>query len=158
MRASDKDPDKRTAIALFVSLVCLLLGTLPAAADVYPVEGVWAAPHPEFPISTDEACFTVKTIGVDAVARKSIAQLVIFTGDKRYTVKANIQSSHTLQSAKVTNDGYWITELPTEGRGFWFKRKIVYFLAIVDPVTLEIRDNSRRTRFVKCGPRGKLRI
>ena len=159
MRASDKDADKRTAdLALFVSLAWLFLGSLPAVADVYPVNGVWAAPHPEFPISADEACFTVKVVGVEAVARKSIAQIIIFSGEKRYTVKANIQSSHTLQSAKLTDGGYWITELPTERRRFWFRQKLIYFLAMVDPVTLEIRDNSRRTRFVKCGPRGKLRI
>jgi hypothetical protein len=151
--ASPKMPRELSQLAPFVSLAWLFLGLLPAVADVYPVNGVWAAPHPEFPISADEACFTVKVVGVQAVARKSIAQIVIFTGEKRYTVKANAQSSHTLQSAKATDGGYWITELPTERQRFWFRRKVIYFLAIVDPVTLEIRDNSRRTRFVKCGQR-----
>ena len=82
MRASDKDADKRTAdLTLFVSLAWLFLGSLPAVADVYPVNGVWAAPHSQFPISADEACFTVKVVGVEAVARKSIAQIIIFAGE-----------------------------------------------------------------------------
>jgi hypothetical protein len=48
------------SISLFVNV--------PAVADVYPVSGVWAAPNAEFPIAADEACFTIKTLGVEAVA------------------------------------------------------------------------------------------
>ena len=99
----------------------------------------------------------MKTFGVEALARKSIAELMIFTSDKRYDVKGNVQIDNTLQSAKATAGGYWITELPDARGRLWFRRKITFFLAIVDPVTIEIRDISRRTRFVKCGPRGKLR-
>src|SRR5438876_10512297 len=111
VRASDKDANNRTAdLTFFVSLAWLFLGSLPAVADVYPVNGVWAAPHPQFPISADEACFTVKVVGVEAVARKSIAHIIIFAG---------------LQSAKLTDGGYWITELPTERRRFWFRQKVI---------------------------------
>jgi hypothetical protein len=140
------------------ALLCSLLFSIPAAADIYPVNGVWAAPNPEFPIAADEACFTIKTVGVEAVARKSIAQIMIFTRDKRYNVIGNSQTDHTLQSTKAADGGYWITDFPNERRRLWFRKKFTYFLAIVDPVTTEIRDNSRRTRFVRCGPRGKLRI
>ena len=158
MRAFDDAAKIASDVASFIGLTCLLLSALPAEAVTYPVNGVWAAPHPEFPISSDEACFTVKIVGVAAVAQKSIARIFIFNGDKRYAVKANTQSSHTLHSLKAVDSGYWITELPTERRRFWFRKKITYFLAMVDSGSLEIRENSRRTRFVKCGPRGKLRI
>jgi len=158
MRAFDDVAKIASDFACFIGLACLLLGSLPAEAVTYPVNGVWAAPHPEFPISSDEACFTVKIVGVNAVAQKSIARIVIFNGDKRFTVKDNIQSSHTLHSLKAVDSGYWITELPTERRRFWFRTKVTYFLAIVDSRSLEISENSRRTRFVKCGSRGKLRI
>ena len=50
-------------------------------------------------------------------------------------LKANIQSSHTLQSLKAVDSGYWITELPPERRRFWFRRKVTYFLAIVEAPT-----------------------
>src|SRR5690349_11969123 len=90
----------------FVVLTCYLLGSLPAEAVTYPVAGVWAAPNPEFPISSDEACFTVKTVGVNAVARRSVGQIIIFNGDKRYSLKANVQTSHTLHSFKAGDNGY----------------------------------------------------
>ena len=158
MRAFDSAAKIASDFAFITGLACLLLGSLPAEAVTYPVNGVWAASHPNFPISGDEVCFTVKIVGVNAVAQKSIARIVIFNGDKRYTVKGNIQSSHTLHSLKAVDSGYWITELPSERRRFWFRKKVIYFLAIVDLRSLEIRENSRRTRFVKCGPRGKLQI
>ena len=158
MRALDDAAKIASDVASFIGLTCLLLSALPAEAVTYPVNGVWAAPHPDFPISSDEACSPVKIVGVNAVARTSIAQIVIFNGDKRYTVKANIQSSHTLHSLRAVDGGYWITELSTERQRFWFRKKVTYFLAIVDSRSLEVRENSRRTRYVKCGPRGKLRI
>lgn len=147
---------KFAALTSALSLACLVLSSFPAEADVYPVSGVWAAPNPEFPIAADEACLIIKTFGVEVLARKSIAEMMIFTNDKRYDVKSNVQMDNTLQSARAAEGGYWITELPNARERFWFRRKITFFLAIVDPVTIEIRDLSRRTRFVKCGPRGKL--
>jgi hypothetical protein len=148
---------KFAALTSALSLACLVLSSFPAEADVYPVSGVWAAPNPEFPIAVDEACLVIKTFGVEVLARKSIAEMMIFTNDKRYDVKGNVQTDSTLQSARAAEGGYWITELPNARGRLWFRRKITFFLAIVDPVTIEIRDLSRRTRFVKCGPRGKLR-
>jgi hypothetical protein len=139
-------------------LACLLLGSSPAKADTYPVNGVWAAPNPEFPIATDEICFTIKMFGVESVARKSIAEMIIFMNDKRYDVKGDTQTGSSLGSARAADGGFWITEFPNVRRRFGFRQKVTYFLAIVDPVTIEIRDNSRSTRFVKCVPHGKPRI
>ena len=59
-----------------MGLLSLLLST-PAVADIYPVRGVWVAPNRDFPIGPNEACFTVRLSGVEAVARKFIAQLLI---------------------------------------------------------------------------------
>ena len=87
--------------AASAALLCSLLFSIPASADAYPVNGVWTAPDPEFPVASDEACFTVKTFGAESVARRSIAQIMIFTGDKRYNVIGNSQTAPTLQSAKA---------------------------------------------------------
>ena len=96
--------------------------------------------------------------GIEAVARKLIAELHIFNENKRYEVKQNVTAVSTLVSTKPAEGGYWVTELPDVRRRFWFRQKITYLLAIIDPMTIEIRNNSHRTRFVKCGPRGKLPV
>ena len=103
---------KFAALTSALSLACLVLSSFPAEADVYPVSGVWAAPNPGFPIAADEACLIIKTFGVEVLARKSIAEMMIFTNDKRYDVKSNVQMDNTLQSARAAEGGYWITELP----------------------------------------------
>lgn len=128
-----------------------------AAADIYPVKGVWVAPNPDFPIGADEACFTIRLLGIEAVAQKSIAELLIFNDNKRYDLKHDAQVS-TLSSIKPLGDGYWITELLDVRRRFWFRQKISYLLAMIDPTTIEITKNGHRTRFLKCGPRRKLPI
>ena len=158
MRTSSTGINKRSAhYARLLGLVGLLLNS-PAVADIYPVNGIWVAPNPDFPIGADEACFTIRLSGVGAVVRKSIAEILIFSENKRYDVKQNMQSVSTLSSTKPTGDGYWITELLDVRRRFWFRQKVTYLLTIVDPTTIEIRNNSHRTRFVKCGPRGKMPI
>jgi hypothetical protein len=91
---------KFAALTSALSLACLVLSSFSAEADVYPVSGVWAAPNPEFPIAADEACLIIKTFGVEVLARKSIAEMMIFTNDKRYDVKSNVQMDNTLQSAR----------------------------------------------------------
>jgi hypothetical protein len=130
----------------------------PIGADIYPIKGVWVAPNPDFPIRSDEACFTVRRSGIEAVSRKFIAELLIFNENKRYEVRQNTQAVNTLFSMKPTEDGYWVTELPDDRRRFWFRKKITYLLTIIDPTIIEIRNNSHRTRFVKCEPRGKFAI
>ena len=92
------------------------------------------------------------------MSRKLISQLLIFNDNKRYEVKQSLQTISTLVSTKPADGGYWITELPDVRRRFWFRQKITYFLTIIDPLTIEIRNNARRAKFVKCGPRGKLAI
>ena len=158
MRTSTIGIHKRIAdCALLTGLVCLLLYSS-AVADIYPIKGVWIAPNPDFPIRRDEACFTVRLSGIEAVTRKLIAELHIFNENKRYEVRQNTQAINTLFSMKSAEDGYWVTELPDVRRRFWFRQKITYLLTIIDPTTIEIRNNSHRTRFVKCGPRGRFPV
>ena len=140
-----------------LSVVGLFL-TSPALADIYPIRGVWVAQNHDFPIGPNEVCFTVRLSGIEAVARKQISELIIFDESKRYGVKPNLQTVSTLISMKPAEGGYWVTETPDVRRRFWFKQKIAYFLTIIDSTTIEIRNNSRRAKFVKCGPRGKLPI
>jgi hypothetical protein len=158
MRTSHIGIHKRLADgAQLMGLVGLLLSS-PAVADIYPIKGVWVAPNPNFPIRPDEACFTVRWPGIEAVTLKFISELHIFNENKRYEVRRNTQAVSTLFSMKPTENGYWVTELPDVRRRFWFRQKLTYLLTIVDPTTIEIRINSHRTRFVKCGPRGKMPI
>jgi hypothetical protein len=158
MRTSTFGIHKRLAdCAQLMGLVAVLLSS-PAVAEIYPIKGVWVAPNRDFPVGPNEACFTVRMSGIEAVARKLIAELHIFNENKRYEVKQNTQAVSTLFSMKPAVDGYWITELPDARPRFWFRQKITYLLTIIDPTTIEIRNNSHRTRFVKCGPRGKLPI
>ena len=112
----------------------------------------------DFPIGPNAVCLTVRLSGIEAVARKLVSELLIFNENKRYGVKQNLQTVSTLISTKPAEGGYWITEIPDVRRRFWFKQKITYLLTIIDPTTIEIRNNSRRARFVKCGPRGKLPV
>jgi hypothetical protein len=130
----------------------------PVFADVYPIKGVWVAHNRDFPIGPNEACFTVRMSGVEAVVRKLIPELLIFNENKRYGVTPNLQTVSTLISTKPAEGGYWVTETADVRRRFWFKPKVTYLLTIIDSTTIEIGSNSRRARFVKCGPRGKLPI
>ena len=140
-----------------MALVGLLLGS-PAVADIYPIKGVWIAPNPDFPIRSDEACFTVRLSGIEAVTRKVIAELQIFNENKRYEVRQNTQTVSTLVSVKLAADGFWVSELSDVRNRFWLRQKINYLLTIIDPATIEIRNNSHRTKYLKCDPRGKLLI
>ena len=158
MRTSKIGIHRRLAdCAQLIGLVGLLLSS-PAVADIYPIKGVWVAPNPDFPIRPDEACFAVRLSGIEAVTRKFIAELLIFNENKRYEVTQNIQAVSTLVSAKPAEGGYWVTKFSDVRKQFWFRQKITYLLTIIDPTTIEIRSNSHRTKFVKCGPRGKLPV
>ena len=88
-----------------MGLVAVLLGS-PAVAEIYPIKGVWVAPNRDFPIGPNEACFTVRMSGIEAVARKLIAELHIYNDNKRYEVKQNTQAVSTLFSMKPAVDGY----------------------------------------------------
>ncbi len=83
MRTSKIGIHKRLAdCAQLMGLVGLLLSS-PAVADIYPIKGVWVAPNPDFPSRPDEACFTVRHSGIEAVTRKFIAELLIFNDNKQ---------------------------------------------------------------------------
>ena len=105
-----------------MALVGLLLSS-PAVADIYPIIGVWVAPNSDFPIRSDEACFTVRLSGIEAVTRKVIAELHIFNENKRYEVRQNTQTVSTLVSAKPAADGFWVTELSDVRNRFFLAQK-----------------------------------
>jgi hypothetical protein len=148
----------RLATGLRTILLTWLFQSSPAFAELYPVKGVWVAHNHDFPIGPNEVCFTVRTSGVEAVARKLISALLIFNDNKRYEVKPNLQTSSTLISAKLTGGSYWVTEFSDARRQFWYRQKITYLLTIIDPMTIEIRSNLRRARFTRCGPSGRFPI
>ena len=150
-------PKRLSNCAQLVGVASLLLCS-PGFAETYPVNGVWVTHNRDFPIGPNEVCFTIKLSGVEAVARKLISGLIIFNENKRYEVKQNLQTVSTLVSTKPAEGGYWVIETPDVRRRFWFKQKVTYLLTVIDPSTIEIRSKARRTRFVKCGPRGKLSI
>ena len=134
-------------------LIGLFLVSVPAAAEVYPVSGVWTAIDTDFPAAANEACVAVKTFGVEAVSKKSISEMIIFAKDKRYDVKGDVQTETTIKSIKVAEGGFWITEsFSKRGRWLGFRRKTTYFLAVIDPQTIEIWDGMFFHRYAKCGP------
>jgi hypothetical protein len=133
-------------------LIGLTLFACPAAAEVYPVSGVWTAIDTDFPAAANEICLAVRTFGVEAVSKKSISELIIFAKDKRYDVKGDVQTETTIKSIKVADGGFRITETFSTRRWLGFKRKTTYFLKVIDPQTIEIRDATRMTRYAKCRP------
>ena len=134
-------------------LIGLILFSFPAAAEVYPVSGVWTAIDTDFPAAANETCLAVKTFGVEAVAKKSVSEMIIFAKDKRYDVKGDVQTETTIKSIKVAEGGFWITEsFSKRGRWLGFKRKTTYFLTVINPQTIEIWDGMVIHRYAKCGP------
>jgi hypothetical protein len=118
-------------------LIGLILFSFPAAAQVYPVSGVWAAIDSQFPAAANETCIAVKTFGVEAVSKKSISEMIIFGKDKRYDVKGDVQTETTIKSIKVADGGFRITESFSKRRGWLgFKRKTTYVLKICRPCRL----------------------
>jgi len=141
------------------ALFALLIGSFlfsdhtSAAEQVYPVKGVWVAIDARYPAAEGEVCLAIKTFGVEA-ARKAVAELTIFSDNKRYDVKGPIEARATVKSIKSANGGFWITEVSNKPRR-WFaiRSKIRYFLAVLDFRTIEIRDSKSTTRYTKCSPR-----
>jgi hypothetical protein len=133
-------------------LIGLFLVSVPAAAEVYPVSGVWTAIDTDFPAAANEACVAVKTFGVEAVSKNSISEMIIFAKDKRYDVKGDVQTETTIKSIRAAVGGFWITEsFSKRGRWLRFKRKTTYFLTVINPQTIEIWDGMVRHRYAKCG-------
>lgn len=138
-------------------LYCLFAGALllsfPVSADEYPVNGVWVALGREFPAAEYEICFAVKAFGLDAVVHKSVSEIMIFSKDRRYDLKGEIQIQAMIRSVKPTTQGYRITEiLNKRHRWLGFTRIITYFLAVIDSRKIEIRNDLSVIRYAKCGP------
>jgi hypothetical protein len=143
----------KTLFGVGLLFCCSVLFSLPAAAQSYPISGVWAAIDPQFPKARSEMCIAVKTFGTAAVANNLIAEIIIFDQNKRFDIKGDATSETIIKSIKTVDGGFRITE--TFGKGTnWlgFKRKVSYFLTVIDPQTIEIRDVRTFTRYTKCGP------
>jgi len=108
-----RDESRAAGPALFALLIGSFLFSDPtsAAEQVYPVTGVWAAIDARYPAAAGEVCLAVKTFGVEA-ARKAVAELTIFSDNKRYDVKGPIETRATVKSIKPGDGGFWITRYP----------------------------------------------
>jgi hypothetical protein len=85
------------SVVLLTGLVSM---SFPAAAQVYPVNGVFSAIDPKYPADRNEACMALKTFGVEAVSNEAIPELIIFSKDKRYDVKRDVQTEEKIKSIK----------------------------------------------------------
>lgn len=143
----------RVGEVLLLGLVIgLSLFSFPAAAQVYPVSGVWVAIDFRSPTAASESCNAVKTFGIEAVSRKSVSEIMIFAKDKRYDVKGDVQTETSIKSIKVAGGGFRITELFGKHRNWLgFRKKATYVLKVLDPLTIEIWDAASMTRYTKCG-------
>jgi hypothetical protein len=142
-------------------LIGILLLSFPALAEglAYPVSGVFAAIDSEFPNAGFEVCMSVRTFGVEAVTRKSIAELIIFTKDKRHDLRGDIQTETTITTINPVDGAYRIAERFTKSRGrIGIRRKTEYEMEVIDPNTIEIWDGNKITRYAKCAGGEKLSI
>jgi hypothetical protein len=131
---------------------CSILFSLSAAAQSYPISGVWAAIDPQFPKARSETCIAVKAFGTEAVARNFIAEIIIFDQNKRFDVRGDATGKTIIKSIKAVDGGFRITETFSKGTNWLgFKRKVSYFLIVIDPQTIEIQDAKTFTRYTKCG-------
>ena len=132
---------------------CSILFSLPAAAQSYPISGVWAAIDPQFPKAISETCIAVKTFGTQAVAKNLLAEIIIFDQNNRFDVRGDASGKTIIKSIKAVDGGFRITETFSKATNWLgFKRNVSYFLTVIDPETIEIRDARTFTRYIKCGP------
>ena len=87
-----------------------LLLSSAAVAQVYPVNGVFSAIDTNFP-DRNGACLALKAFGMEAVSKRAVPKLLIFTNDKRYYVKGDAHSEQRLKSIKKTDFGFRITRV-----------------------------------------------
>jgi hypothetical protein len=141
---------RMASLLLLTGVICL---SFPAAAQVYPVNGVFSAIDMDYP-DRNGACMALKTFGMEAISKRAIPQLIIFSKDRRYDVKGDSQSEEKIKSIKRTKGGFRITELSaSRPRLFGFRRKMTYLLKIVDPMTIEIWDGTTVSQYAKCESR-----
>jgi len=140
-------------MASFVLLAGVIFLSFPAAAQVYPINGVFSAIDLDYP-DRNAACMALKTFGIEALSQRAIPELIIFANEKRYHVKGDSHTEEKIKSIKKTNGGFRITELMADGpRLLGFRRKMTYFLRVVDPMTIEIWDGTTVTQYAKCESR-----
>ena len=139
----------RVRLAIAISLF-----SCAAAAETYPISGVWVAKDDRFPGSTAGACLLLKEFGVDAVLAQPFPRLMIFSGDKRFEMRGDFHAERTIRSVKGTTDGgFQITE--TLGKRWLpFSRRPFFTLKIVDATTIEVIEGSISTRLSKCASSG----
>jgi hypothetical protein len=145
-----------TSSYALVLVLCTLTFSSPTAAaePVYPIKGVWVAIDERFPAAAGEVCLDVKTFGVESASRKAVTEVTIFSDDERYSVKESALTRSRVKAVKPTGHGFLITEmLGKPHRWLRFRRRVKYFIAVLDPRTIEIRDAKTTTRYRKCGPR-----
>jgi hypothetical protein len=147
------------AMIVFLSfLIGTYLLSSPALAETvaYPVSGVFAAIDSEFPNAEFEVCMSVRTFGVAAVTKKSVAELIIFTRNKRHDLRGDIQTETAIRAINLADGAYRITETFIKSRGWiGIRRKTEYELKVIDPNTIAIWDGKKVTRYAKCaGSRG----
>jgi hypothetical protein len=136
---------------LFLAQIVL---SLPAAAETvaYPVNGVFLPIDPEFPNAGFEVCLLVRTFGVEAVSKKSVAQLIIFDKDKRHDLRGDLETETTIKRIiKLVDGTHHILETFSRGRGvLGIGRKTQYEMKVLDQNTIEIFDGKNIARYAKC--------
>ena len=146
------------AAGISIAISCL---SPPAAlAQDYPVSGVFVATDDRTPGSIGGACFTLKVLGVESIFEGALPTILIFSDGRRIELRAGHHYQQSIRSVKSLADGgFRIEELPSK-RSRWFPwskgRSYSYSLRTVDPVTIEIDDGKRATRFVKCSAKSSL--
>jgi hypothetical protein len=147
------------AAVISIALSCL---SPPAAlAQGYPVSGVWVATDDRTPGSNGGACFTLKVLGIESVFDGTLPTILIFSDGRRIELRAGHHYQQSIRSVKSLADGgFRIEELPSK-RSRWFpwskgSYSYSYSLRTVDPLTIEIDDGKRSTRFVKCSAKSSL--
>src|SRR3954469_343893 len=141
------------AMASLVTIAALIVVPSGAAAQVYPVNGVFSALDAEYP-DRNGACMALKAFGIEAVSKQAVPELIIFSNDKRHAVKGETQTERKIKSVKKANGGFRVTELVSGSpRLLGWRKKITYFLRILDPLTIEIWDGKNLTQYAKCAPR-----
>src|SRR6478609_3347975 len=115
----------------------LILVSLPAIAEeiTYPVSGVFLPIDPEFPNASFEACLLVRTFGVDAVSKKSVAHLIIFDQKKRHDLTGDLATETTIKRIiKLVDGTLQILETFNKSRGWiGIRRKTEYEMKVLDP-------------------------
>jgi hypothetical protein len=140
----------------------LILFSLSATAQniIYPVSGVFLPLDPDFPNASFEACLLVRTFGVDAVSKKSVAHVIIFDQSKRHDLMGDLATETTIKRIiKLPDSVHQIIETISRSRGIiGIRRKTEYEMKVLDQNTIEMFDGRNVARYAKCVGGGRLSI